>query len=285
MSQQVAAGTAPAAARTSRPVPRRTLSSLVLDTRLSGIFLLVGICVVWDLSARFKVVDLVSWPPFFDIAQRWLQLLLNGDILTNLLPSLRRVALGYAFAVVTAVSLGLLIGYSKRIFNLMEPTLEALRPISVIALIPVIILFLGLEDTMKVFIIAYACFFPILLNTISGVRDVDPVLIDTARTFKLSRWQTVRRVIVPAATPFIFTGMRISVGFSLMAMVAAEMLTGGDGVGAFILDSQRTFKVKDMYAGIITLGVLGYLANRAFVGIEHWILRWDNAGASKADTE
>lgn len=268
---------APPGAAASRP-PRR---SALLDTRLSGFLLLVLICLLWDVSARWKFVDLVSWPPFFDVAGRWFQLVFNGEILAHLAPSLKRVAAGYAIAVALAVSSGILIGYSRRAFNLLEPTLEALRPISVIALIPVIILFLGLEDRMKIFIIAYACFFPILLNTISGVRDVDTVLVDTARTFKLTKWQTIRFVVLPAATPFVFTGMRISVGFSLMAMVAAEMLTGGDGIGAFILDSQRTFKVADMYAGIITLGVLGYCANRGFIGIERWLLRWQAAGGNE----
>lgn len=245
-----------------------------LDSRLSGIAVLLGILIAWDLSARLKLIDLLSWPPFFDIFVRWLDLILSGQMWRHVWPSLERVAIGYLSATLIAVGLGLLIGSSKRVYNLLEPTLESLRPISVIALIPVIILFLGLGDQMKIFIIAYACFFPILLNTISGVRDVDPVLVGTARTFGLTRWQTMTRVVVPAATPYIFTGMRISVGFSLMAMVAAEMLTGGNGIGAFILDSQRTFRVRDMYAGIITLGVLGYALNRLFLFGEGWMLRW-----------
>lgn len=250
------------------------LSSLAPLSRFNGILLLLLILVSWDLSARLKIIDLMSWPPFFDIFLRWLELIVSGEIFLHVLPSLERVALGYAFAALVAVALGLLIGYSRFVYNLFEPTLECLRPISVIALIPVIILFLGLGDQMKVFIIAYACFFPILLNTISGVRDVDPVLIGTARTFGLTRMRTISRVIIPAASPYIFTGMRISVGFSLMAMVAAEMLTGGDGIGAFVLDSQRTFRVRDMYAGIITLGVIGYALNRLFVACEEWLLRW-----------
>lgn len=252
----------------------RSLVDLLVKTRVSGVIALILILVAWDLSARLGVIDLMSWPPFFDIFARWLQLVFSGELFVHVWPSLERVAWGYAIASFVAVGLGLVIGYSRIAFNLFEPTLECLRPISVIALIPVIILFLGLGDRMKIFIIAYACFFPILLNTISGVRDVDPVLIGTARTFGLSRGQTIVRVIVPAASPYIFTGMRISVGFSLMAMVAAEMLTGGDGIGAFILDSQRTFRVRDMYAGIITLGVIGYVLNRLFVSCERWLLRW-----------
>jgi len=246
----------------------------VFGTRLSGVIALLAILVLWDLSARLGIIDLMSWPPFLDIFLRWLELVFTGELFAHILPSLERVFWGYAAAVFVAVGLGLLIGFSRVVYNLFEPTLECLRPISVIALIPVIILFLGLGDRMKIFIIAYACFFPILLNTISGVRDVDPVLVGTARTFGLTRLQTIFRVIVPAASPYIFTGMRISVGFSLMAMVAAEMLTGGDGIGAFILDSQRTFRVRDMYAGIITLGVIGYALNRLFVSCERWLLRW-----------
>ncbi len=248
---------------------------------MSGVLMLLALLVIWDLTARFKIIDLLSWPPFLDIALRWVELAVNGEIAAALLISVWRVLVGYALAVAIAVPLGLLIGYSNRIFYLLEPTLESLRPIPVVALIPVIILFFGLGSTMKIVIITYACFFPILLNTISGVRHLDRVLVDTARTFGLSRWHTISRVMVPAATPYIFTGMRISVGFSLMAMAAAEMLTGGDGIGAFILDAQRTFKVKDMYSGIITLGLLGYVANRGFIAVERWMLRWH--GSAKSD--
>lgn len=256
------------------PTRKGSVFAAVLDTRLSGILLLLAILTAWDLSARLKIIELVAWPPFFDIAARWVQLVLQGSMLMELVPSIRRILIGYSLAVSTAVPLGLLIGYSRRVFNLFEPILEALRPISVIALIPVIILFLGLDDEMKIFIIVYACFFPILLNTISGVRDMDNVLIDTTRTFGLTQWQTISRVMVPAAAPQIFTGMRISVGISLIAMVASEMLTGGNGIGAFILESQRTFRIRDMYAGIITLGIVGYLVNRSFVALERWMLRW-----------
>ena len=241
---------------------------------MSGAFLLLFLLVVWDLSARLKIIDLVSWPPFFNVAADWIRLLASGSLFLEILPTLRRVVVGYVIATVVAVPLGLLIGYSRRIHDLFEPTIEALRPISVVALIPVVVLFFGLEDRMKVFIVIYGCFFPILLNTIGGVRDIDSVLIGTARTFGLTRVQTMFRVMIPAAAPSIFTGMRISLGISLIAVVAAEMLTGGDGIGSFILDSERTFKVLDMYAGIITLGLIGYLANRGFVALERRLLRW-----------
>lgn len=271
-----------AARRPSAAMERRPgVWASIADSRLSGALMLLALLALWDVTARLKIVDLLSWPPFFDIAARWLVLLANGEIADALLISVWRVLVGYGAAVAIAVPIGLLIGYSTRVFYLLEPTLESLRPIPVVALIPVIILFFGLGSTMKIVIITYACFFPILLNTISGVRHLDRVLVDTARTFGLGKRHTILRVIVPAATPYIFTGMRISVGFSLMAMAAAEMLTGGDGIGAFILDAQRTFKVKDMYSGIITLGLLGYLANRGFIAIERWMLRWH--GSTKDD--
>jgi ABC-type nitrate/sulfonate/bicarbonate transport system permease component len=245
-----------------------------LGSRLSGVVLLLIVLVSWDLSARYKVIDLISWPPFFDVALHWFVLIFSGVIPMELLTSLRRLLIGYGLAIGLGVPLGLLIGFYRPAYNLFEPVVEALRPISVIALIPVIILFLGLEDPMKIFIVFYGCFFPILLNTISGVRDIDPTLIGTSRTFGLSKAQSMFKVVLPAAGPSIFTGLRISLGFSLVAVVAAEMLSGGNGIGAFILDSQRTFKVREMYAGIITLGLVGYLINRAFLSIERRALGW-----------
>jgi ABC-type nitrate/sulfonate/bicarbonate transport system permease component len=127
---------------------------------------------------------------------------------------------------------------------------------------------------MKIFIVCVACFFPILLNTVSGVRGVDPVLIDTGRTFGLSREKILRRIILPAALPSVLTGMRISLGIGLIVVVVAEMIAGNSGIGYFIVDRQRIFRIPDMFAGIFTLGILGYSINFAFLRLERHLLRW-----------
>ena len=127
---------------------------------------------------------------------------------------------------------------------------------------------------MKIFVVTVACFFPILLNTYGGVRGVDQVLIDTGRTFGLSRGKMLWQIVLPAALPSVLTGMRISLGIALIVVVVAEMIAGNSGIGYFIVDRQRIFRVAEMFAGIFSLGVVGYLLNFVFLRIEQYFLRW-----------
>jgi ABC-type nitrate/sulfonate/bicarbonate transport system permease component len=144
-----------------------------------------------------------------------------------------------------------------------------------------VILFLGIDDEMKEFVIAIGSFFPILLNTYSGVRSVDPVQINTARTFGLGQGAILRQVIIPAASPFILTGMRISLAISLILVVIAEMVASNSGIGFFVLDTQRSFRVKEMYAGVIALAILGYALNNAFLLVERKLIRWHIGAMSR----
>jgi ABC-type nitrate/sulfonate/bicarbonate transport system permease component len=142
-------------------------------------------------------------------------------------------------------------------------------------------LFLGIDNEMKVFMIAFGSFFPILLNTYSGVRSVDPVQVNTARTFGLSRFAIVKQIIVPAASPYIVTGMRVSLAIALILVVIAEMVASNNGMGFFILDTQRSFRVKEMYAGIIALAIVGYALNAAFLALERRLMAWHIGATTK----
>jgi ABC-type nitrate/sulfonate/bicarbonate transport system permease component len=253
--------------------PRRRWN-LWRDTRLGGVGLLLLLLLLWEISARAKLIDLVSWPAVSTILATWVDLMLSGQLPAALLPSLRRLAVGYVIAVAVAVPIGLVMGYSRVTFNLLEPLTESLRPIPSSALVPILILFLGIEDEMKIALISYASFFPILLNTYSGVRDVDPILINTGRTLGLKPWRILVKIIIPAASPYILTGMRISLAVSLILTVISEMVAGSDGIGYFTLRAQRSFMVPQVYAAILTLGVLGYTLNALFVALERRLMRW-----------
>jgi len=172
------------------------------------------------------------------------------------------------------VPLGLLMGSIALLYRLMEPLTEFIRPIPAAAYIPVAILFLGIGNEMKIFVVFLACLFPILLNTYGGVRGVDPVLVDTGRTFGISRFRALCQIVFPAALPSILTGMRISLGIALIVVVVAEMIAGNSGIGYYILDMQRSFRVPEMFAGIFTLGLLGFIINFVFLKIEQHFLRW-----------
>jgi ABC-type nitrate/sulfonate/bicarbonate transport system permease component len=171
-------------------------------------------------------------------------------------------------------------GRSPLVHGLLEPLVEVLRPLPKPALLPPLILFLGLGDAMKLTAIGLGVFFPVLVNTIQGVRGTDPVMLDAARTFQHGRAATLWKVVLPSALPLILAGMRISLGIGLVLVVIAEMMAGTGGIGFLIIDMQRSFRIPDMYAWIVILAVLGYLLNEAFVRIERRSLHWSGTRAA-----
>lgn len=242
--------------------------------RWPGFLLIVGFLLLWEIASAQRWIDPVSVPRVSVIASWWFHSIADGVLIRSLGPTLARMAMGFGLAVILSIPLGLLMGTISFFYRLLEPITEFIRPIPSSAYIPVAILFLGIDDKMKVFVVFLACIFPILLNTYSGVRGVDPVLIDTGRTLGVTWSRSIVSIVLPASLPSILTGMRISLGISLIVVVVAEMIAGDSGIGYYILDMQRTFRVPQMFAGVFTLGVLGYLFNFCFLKIEGYFLRW-----------
>jgi ABC-type nitrate/sulfonate/bicarbonate transport system permease component len=249
-------------------------------TRWPGFVLVLFLLLIWQVGSVTSFFDPVSLPPVTTVFDSWYQSIANGSLVKQLVPTLYRIAAGFGLAVLIGVPLGLLMGTISLFFRLLEPLTEFIRPIPSSAYIPVAILFLGIGDEMKIFVIFLACLFPVLLNTFGGVRGIDPVLIDTGRTFGVSRLTTLWQIVLPASLPNILTGMRISLGLSLIVGVVAEMISGNSGIGYFILNNQRIFRVPEMFAGIFTLGLLGFLINLLFLRLESHLLRWRDTGAN-----
>jgi ABC-type nitrate/sulfonate/bicarbonate transport system permease component len=252
---------------------RGRLRRWLLDSRISGLLLIVLLLVLWQVSALY-LMRTPTWPPVTRVFEAWFENVADGTLITHLLATLWRQMLGYGLAVVLGVAFGLAMGYYRPLYNLFEPLVEVLRPIPGPAYLPVLVLFVGIGHEMKVVLILLASFFPILLNTYSGVRAIDPVQFDTARTLGLSTLQTFRELVLPAASPHILTGMRISLAISLILAILSEMIVSNDGLGYFTLLAQRTFKIPDMYAGIFTLALFGYVLNRLFLLVEARVIRW-----------
>jgi ABC-type nitrate/sulfonate/bicarbonate transport system permease component len=243
------------------------------NSRLSGLLLIVLLLVLWQLSALY-VVQTPTWPPVTDIFAAWYANVADGTLVWHLLATLWRQMLGYVLAAVAGIGLGLAMGYFRPLYNLFEPLVEVLRPIPGPAYLPVLVLFVGIGHEMKVVLVMVASFFPILLNTYSGVRSIDRVQFDTARTLGLTTLQTFRELVLPAASPQILTGMRISLAISLILAILGEMIVSTDGLGYYTLLAQRTFKIPDMYAGIFMMALFGYVLNRLFLLFESRIIRW-----------
>jgi len=202
------------------------------------------------------------------------QLLADGDVAGPLSETLARLGVGFAIGAMLAIALGLAMGYWPRLYDLLEPLIELLRPIPKAALVPALVLFLGVDSAMKITSIALAVFFPIVINTVQGARGVDPVLINTARPLGVRPFSLLRKLILPASAPFIFAGMRLSIALGLILAVISEMIAGTGGIGFLIIDMQRAFRVRQMYAWIVILAVVGYLLNLLLVLAEHRILFW-----------
>jgi ABC-type nitrate/sulfonate/bicarbonate transport system permease component len=242
--------------------------------RLGGFAVLALLLVLWEVISRAALVNQIYVPPVSKIASELWRLLMNGELPRNLGSSAVRFGFGYGLAVVIGLGIGLAMGYFRAGYLLLEPLIELLRPLPPPAIIPIAILFLGIENQMKVFVITFACFFPIVVNTIQGVAGVDRVLLDTARTFGLTTREIIWKIVLPSASPNIVAGMRIALAIALILTVISEMVASNDGIGFMILDMERAFRIPEMYAGIFTLMVVGYLLNRLFVAFESRTLAW-----------
>ncbi|WP_374608984.1 ABC transporter permease [Diaphorobacter nitroreducens] len=241
--------------------------------------MLLALLALLEFSVRAGWVNAVLVPPPSVVAQRVATVLAAGTLWEPLGRTLYLLAVAYAAGCVLGIGLGVLMGRFRPVHGLLEPLVEVLRPLPKPALLPPLMLFLGLGDTMKITAVSLGVFFPVLINTVQGVRGVDPVLVDVARTFQHSRAALLWKVVLPSAMPLILSGMRIALGIALVLVVVAEMMAGTGGIGYLIIDLQRSFRVVDMYAWVVILSVLGYALNEVFVRIERRAIHWSGTRA------
>jgi NitT/TauT family transport system permease protein len=200
--------------------------------------------------------------------------LFSGELLTDAAATLRRVVLGFAIGGGLALPLGLAMGADRRIDRLFDPLVQFLRPIPPIAFIPLAILWFGLGNPPAVFLIAIGCFFPVLINTVAGVRNVDAVLIRAARNLGAGRLVLFRRIMLPAALPHILAGARIGVGTSFICVIVAEMIAVNSGLGYRILEAREYLWSDKVIAGMFTIGVIGLGIDAAVSRLNAYLLRW-----------
>lgn len=244
-------------------------ASIIVGTLSVASFLMI-----WEGASRAGWLNPVLVPRPSLIFDTLAEIIQSGAILGPLAHTLALFAAGYSLAALIGIVLGLAMGTSQTLYGAIEPLVELVRPIPKPALVPALFLFLGFGATTMVTIVVLAAVFPILINTLAGVRGIDPVLIDTARTFRLSRLKTVASVILPAALPMILAGMRVALGLALVLTILAEMLAGESGLGFLILDLQRSFQIRDMYAWIVVLALLGGGLTVAFDATDRFVVPW-----------
>ena len=241
---------------------------------LPGIVFIALLLVAIQVLVTHGSVSPVLLPPPSTVAATLGDLVVKGDFLEPLLATVGLFAWSFALAVAIGLVLGIAMGTSLVCRSLFEPLVELVRPMPKAALLPLLMLFLGIGLLMKTTIIVLAGIFPVLINTLQGVVGVDPVLTDTGRTFGLGRFALIRKVILPAAMPYALSGIRISLGLCLLVTVLAEMITATSGLGFTILQAERNFRIAQMYAWLVVLAVLGFVMNYAITQLEKRLTPW-----------
>jgi ABC-type nitrate/sulfonate/bicarbonate transport system permease component len=242
----------------------------------------VALLVLWGVLSAGS--ETYYFPPLTDILRAFSDTWLFERVGSDVVPSLVRLGLGYGIACVVGVAAGLALGLSPPLRRAADPVVQFLRAIPPPALLPFGILVMGVGTSMKVFIIAFVCVWPVLLNTIDGVGGVEPTLRETSRVYGVPRRDAILRVMLPAASPQIAAGMRTSLSLALILMVISEMVASTNGIGYFVLQSQRSFAITEMWSGILLLGILGYALNAVFVLVERRVLRWHRGARESALT-
>lgn len=234
----------------------------------------IGLFVILEIIGRSGLID----PFFFPAPSRMLislwKMTVTGEIFPHLGVSIVRAVSGYIIAAILGLAIGLLVAWSRVCEILLDPLIELIRPISTFALVPIMFVWFGIGNGSKTVIIVKACFFPIVLNTIAGIRGVDSRLIQAAKSLGAKGSQIWTMVLIPSALPMIITGMRVSTAMSMLAIVGVEMLAADSGIGFLVIDAQRVFATDRMFAGIIVISLMGVGLDRIARYVQKRLLSW-----------
>jgi NitT/TauT family transport system permease protein len=251
-----------------------TLALRALGTLVLALALPVFLLALWEWLSRSGRINDIFFPPPTAIAQTSWQLLASGDLLEQSWVSAVRIVVGFLLGAVPGVAIGLGIGLSKPLRIALYPTITALYPIPRIAILPLVILIFGLTEESKLFMVAFSVFFLVVINTVAGVRSIDPVLFDVARSFRAGRWKTYISVALPGSLPFIVAGARLGIGFAFIVSIGTEFLIPGDGIGSLIWRSYQILDMDTMYVGLAATVVLGWLLVIVVDTLERVLVRW-----------
>ena len=247
-------------------------------TRLSSaslyVLLPVVLLVLWQILFELGVIRALLLPPPSKIAQTFIVLLANGDLLRHLGISLVRVLEGFVLASAAGLVLGIAIGLSRALDHCTDLIIQLIKPIPPIAWIPLTILWFGIGEESKVFIIFLGAFFPILINTIDGIRQTDVRYVELARILETTRTRFITRVVLPGALPQIMTGLRVGMMVAWMCVVAAELIAASSGIGFLIMDARQMMQTDQVFVGMITIGATGKLLDVLLKKVECRLIGW-----------
>lgn len=232
--------------------------------------------IIWELVSRSGFVSELFLPAPTSILLTGWEMLVSGELIMNGEASLIRIIIGFLIGSTAGIFLGLILGFSKLADAMGNPVIYALYPIPKLALLPLIVLWLGIGELSKVLIIALGVFFPVVINTYSGVKNLDPLLVKVAVSFKTTKFNIIRKVILPGAMPVIFAGLKLAAGTALLLLVAAEMIAAKEGIGAMILHYGDLMLTTKLMVGILTLSLMGIILNHFLQWVERRVIPWKN---------
>jgi NitT/TauT family transport system permease protein len=242
---------------------------------ISGPLVVLGI---WEMLSRTQLIDPRFWPPPTTLLDTLWEQVQSGALWTNVRISMTRVFLGFLIAAVPGVILGLAMGLYWPLRVFLMPVATALYAVPKLAVLPLVLIVFGATESAKLAIIVVSIFFLIVLNTMAGVQQIDPVYLDVARNMGASRWKIFSTIAWPGALPAILTGFRLALGFGLLVIVGAEFLDGNkrepNGIGWYIIRSWQLFQIDDLFVGLLTVGLLAWVLNVLLDVVERQMLPW-----------
>jgi len=234
----------------------------------------IGLLVVWQILVELGFGDRRFIPTPSDIAVRFWQLSISGELAQNLLATLWRVAAGFVIGVVPAIAIGLLMAMFRPVWIFFDPLIAALFPIPKVALMPLLLLTFGFGDASKIALVATGVFFPVIVNAYAGAANIESIYWDVARNYGASSWVMFTRIVFFGALPMIFAGLRIAVAVAFIVLVAAEFVSTKVGIGYLIWNSWELLQVDTMFVGIVVIGLVGLAASALLREIERLVIPW-----------
>jgi ABC-type nitrate/sulfonate/bicarbonate transport system permease component len=234
----------------------------------------IAMLLLWEVMVRTGILDARFFPAPSQVAKALQGLAVSGQLWTDLQASLLRIFAGFLLGAVPGTVLGIIMGLNRWVRAILNPVIAATYPIPKTAILPLVMLLFGLGETSKIVLVAISVFFVLLINTMAGVMQIDPIYMDVGRNLKISRFQFFRTIALPGALPVITAGVKLGMGTSLIVIVAAEMIASNQGIGNLIWRSWSTLVVEDMYAGLLVISVLGLIFTWILDEVERMVVPW-----------
>ena len=241
---------------------------------LNFIVVIIVFLLLWELASYLGWLSAIFFPKPSVILQTFFHLIATGSLLENTSVTLFRITVGSLAGIIPGITLGVLMGWSKRIRSLLDPIIAAIHPIPKIAIFPLILIIFGIGELSKIVVIAISAFFPSLITSMTGVQHIDPVYLEVAQNYGATRWKLFTRVLFPSSLPSILSGIRLGFNTGLLLTIAIELLSANKGLGVMIWFSWQTLRVEELYATLIMISLIGIIINIGLKALFEWIAPW-----------